>query len=364
MNQQSEFTPSSIRLQPTQQPEISILILTHNQRLSLERCLESVLNQEIMAPYEIIVSDDRSTDGTEELVKSISGSDRVKKNKYLLGLYYIYCNSDDCSPETTTQRIGWNRLTAYKHARGKYFVNVDADDFLVGTDLYQKEYELLETHLECSMVQSRLLLLDNGECINNVRKGRPYWEGIKSETVFSLEEVLRYGLRGQHQTYMYRRRPQDDMERLLGYNFEDIYITYYHLQYGPMVFLDRAGYVWVQYPNSSSRGLNRDELRIEYGLIPLSLAMHFNNSRNVFIKYGINKMWRMVFGVQLYPEVGEERRKSWSKNRAFIYRFYSENFHGVYSWFRYCLIGLTLLMLRCFHLRSNFWLDFLYRVMV
>ena len=46
-------------------PEISILIITHNQRRLLERCLDSVLNQIIDVPYEIIISDDGDDDGTK-----------------------------------------------------------------------------------------------------------------------------------------------------------------------------------------------------------------------------------------------------------------------------------------------------------
>ena len=47
-------------------PVLSILLITHNQRELLQRCLDSVLAQELRVPFEIIVSDDRSTDGTRE----------------------------------------------------------------------------------------------------------------------------------------------------------------------------------------------------------------------------------------------------------------------------------------------------------
>ena len=128
-------------------PEISILILTHNQRCLLERCLDSVLNQIIDVPHEIIVYDDRSNDGTMEFVKQLSCSEQVIQKKNLIELKYIYRSVDE-KPEGV---IGWNRLMAYKQARGKYFVNVDADDFLIGTDLYQKEYEMYRTKIVTKM---------------------------------------------------------------------------------------------------------------------------------------------------------------------------------------------------------------------
>ena len=345
-------------------PIISILIVSHNQRLLLERCLDSVLKQEIKVLYEIIVSDDRSTDGTQEFVTSLIGSERVTKIKNLVGLYYIRCNSDECSPNYTTQRIGWNRLTAYKHARGKYFVNVDADDFLINTELYQKEYEMLESHPECSMVQTRAFKLDVGESLDQVRECFPFSEKLETGAVFSLEEVLSYGLRGQHQTYMYRRRPQDDMERLFGCRFEDIVITYHHLQYGPVVFLDIIGYVWMQYPNTDSHSLNIDDRKVIYGLIPLSLAMLFKELKYVFLGLGVKKLWYTIITAPIYPELSSRGRDGCSRKKAFIYRFYSEHQHNIYSYLRYWIVWLSLRLMKHFRLESRFWLDYLYRVMV
>lgn len=340
-------------------PEISILIITHNQKILLERCLDSVLNQRIEVPYEIIVSDDGVDDGTKAFVQQLSCSERVRERKNLVELKYVYCFN-----ERSTGRIGRNRITAYKQACGKYFVDVDADDFLVGTDLYQKEYEMLESHPECSMVQTRLLLLDDGDGIEKIRKGYPFSEKLENGAKFSLEDVLRYGLRGQHQTYMYRRRPQDDMEQILGCRFDDINITYYHLQYGPVVFLDVRGYVWVQYSNSDSHSLNSDERMVAYGLIPLELARLFAKSRHVFLGIGVRKLRQTIKRAPQYPELSDNRRKRWSISEAFIYRFYSEYQHSFGSWLRYWLIWLLLLVMKRWKLDSRFWLELLYKAMV
>lgn len=347
-------------------PEISILIITHNQRLLLERCLDSVLKQVIKVPYEIIISDDGAADGTEEYVKGLNATDRVLSNKNLLRLSWIHCNSEDCSPITSGHRIGWNRLTAYKQARGKCFVCVDADDFLIGTDLYQKEYEMLEVHPECSMVQTRTLRLNDGEGLDKVRSCFPYSEKLLNGAVFSLEEFLRHRLRGQFQSNMYRRRPQDDMERTfyLGRGFDDIYITYYHLQYGPMVFLDITGYVWVQYPTSDSHSLNSDDKKVLYGFIPLSLAILLKDSKYVFLRLGIRKLRGTIASTPVYPKLSEKGFLSCSKSKIFAFRFYGEKKHSMTSWFRFYIVWLLLLLMKRFRLESKFWLDMLYRAMV
>lgn len=341
------------------EPEISILIITHNQRLLLERCLDSVLKQIINVPYEIIISDDGEDDGTKEFVQQLSCSERVHKITNLLELKYTSCIGNGY--------LAWNRLNAYKQAKGKYFVNVDADDYLIGTDLYQKEYEVLETHPECSMVQTRLLKLDDGDGIEKLKIGYPFSEKLENGAVFSLEDVLQNGLRGQHQTYMYRRRPQDDMERVFGESrsgFDDINITYYHLQFGPICFLEITGYVWVQYPNSDSHSLNGDTRLIAYGLIPLSLAVLCAKSRYVFLRLGYRKLRSTIKTAPRYPNLNDSRRMRWSISKTFIFRFYSEHHHSLGSWARYWLIWVLLLVMNRLRLNSKFWLDKLYRAMV
>ena len=69
-------------------PEISILILTHNQKCLLERCLDSILSQIINVPYEIIISDDGIDDGTREFVQKLACSKRVISLFNLVELKY------------------------------------------------------------------------------------------------------------------------------------------------------------------------------------------------------------------------------------------------------------------------------------
>ena len=342
-------------------PIISILIITHNQRYLLERCLDSVLNQKIDVPYEIIVSDDGADDGTKDYVQQLCCSERVLGKKNLIELKYVYCSN-----EMTFGRIGWNKLSAYKQASGKYFVNVDADDFLIGEDLYQEEYEMLESHPECSMVQTCLLMLDDGDNIEKIRKGYPFSEKLENGVKYSLEDFIRYKLIGQHQTYMYRRRPQDDMEQLLGLGFDDYNITYYHLQFGPVVFLDKTGYVWVQYPNSASHGKTNDENVFFTLLLPLRLSMQkaFEKSKYVLLSGGFCWFTSLIKIPPYYPKLGDVRNKEEAAPDIFIWKFFSGHHHRFRSWVRYVLIWLLLQVMNRLQIRSKFCLELLYKAMV
>lgn len=59
--------------------KVSVVIPCYNRMKTIERCLLSVLNQTVQ-PYEILVVDDGSTDGTLDIVKKID-SDKIRTLK-------------------------------------------------------------------------------------------------------------------------------------------------------------------------------------------------------------------------------------------------------------------------------------------
>jgi GT2 family glycosyltransferase/Flp pilus assembly protein TadD len=61
--------------------DISIIIPVHNRRELTEACLESIANSTNRATYEVIVVDNGSTDGTNELLGSIEGDFTLVTNK-------------------------------------------------------------------------------------------------------------------------------------------------------------------------------------------------------------------------------------------------------------------------------------------
>lgn len=90
---------------------ISIIVPTFNVEKYIEKCINSLLNQDIK-DYEIIVVDDCSTDQTVQVVKKVAKS-RVKiiEKEFNSGL-------------SDTRNIG------IKAANGKYVMFVDSDDWI------------------------------------------------------------------------------------------------------------------------------------------------------------------------------------------------------------------------------------------
>ena len=96
--------------------DISVIIPDYNAIKYLNRCVKSILGQSFKT-YEIILVDDGSTDGSEQLCDELS-----EKNK---NIYVIHKENGG---------VGSAREQGIKEATGKYIAFIDADDYV------EKEY--------------------------------------------------------------------------------------------------------------------------------------------------------------------------------------------------------------------------------
>ena len=113
-------------------PLVSVVMIVYNQKDTFCRAIDSVLAQKCDFPFEILIGDDASTDGTAEIVKEYA-----KKNANIK----VFCR---------TQNLGVTR-NAYeliKVAEGKYIASCEGDDFWCDENKLQKQIDFLESHLD------------------------------------------------------------------------------------------------------------------------------------------------------------------------------------------------------------------------
>lgn len=95
-------------------PDISVVVTNYNYGKYIRRCLRSLLSQDLdRSRYEVIVVDDRSKDDSLQAIEAFSeaGEITVIVNRKNLG-------------------VGGSSRVGVDHSRGKYFVRVDADDYV------------------------------------------------------------------------------------------------------------------------------------------------------------------------------------------------------------------------------------------
>lgn len=92
---------------------VSVCVVTYNQKEYIGECLESLVTQQTNFSFEILVGDDASTDGTDQIIQ-----------KY----YDKYPNI--IVPIFRQNNIGAvrNIIDIYKKASGQYIAHLDGDD--------------------------------------------------------------------------------------------------------------------------------------------------------------------------------------------------------------------------------------------
>lgn len=129
-------------------PDVSIIIPAYNNRGKLTNVLEHLNRQTIgFNRYEILVVDDGSDDGTDDVLREWLG---IRNPAFALTYFYFARNHPRCKGDNRF-RAGIARNVGAKHARGGVLLFLDSDILLSPTYLQ----ELLQLHGEYDVVQGR-----------------------------------------------------------------------------------------------------------------------------------------------------------------------------------------------------------------
>ncbi|MFA7677400.1 MAG: glycosyltransferase [Candidatus Omnitrophota bacterium] len=117
--------------------KISVVIVTYNQKEFIGKAVESVLNQ-TLRPYEIIICDDASEDGTIGIIRSY-------EEKYP-GYIRVFVQKKHSG-------IAENKNMGLRHARGGLVTTLDGDDIFLPEKL-EKEFSAYIASSEAGIVYS------------------------------------------------------------------------------------------------------------------------------------------------------------------------------------------------------------------
>lgn len=134
-------------------PLVSISCITYNHASYIKECIDGFLMQKTNFNFEILIHDDHSTDGTEEIIKEYAKQypDIIKplfekENQYSLG--------------KPTGSVVWN----LPRASGKYIAMCEGDDYWIDPYKLQKQVDIMENNPNCSLV------ISNGISLNEITK--------------------------------------------------------------------------------------------------------------------------------------------------------------------------------------------------
>lgn len=129
--------------------QVSVFVATYNHKDYIAQALDSILAQEVTFPYEIVIHDDASTDGTTEIIKAYE--------KQYPDIIKCVCESDNQFSQGNLVPI-WD-CHLYM-CTGKYCAILDGDDYWSDSKKLQIQYDFMEAHPECSLYMHNAWRLD------------------------------------------------------------------------------------------------------------------------------------------------------------------------------------------------------------
>ena len=132
--------------------KISVIIPTFNRKKTIGRAIQSVKNQSL-SPFEILIIDDGSKDGTEEWVK-----------EKFQNIKYIYQNNQGVS---SARNIG------IENAYGDWVAFLDSDDEWLPNKLYEQA-KAMDSNPEMKFFHTNEIWIRNGIRVNQMKKHKKY----------------------------------------------------------------------------------------------------------------------------------------------------------------------------------------------
>jgi glycosyltransferase involved in cell wall biosynthesis len=115
-------------------PKVSVSVITYNHRHCVARAIDSVLQQQVDFPYEIIIGDDCSSDGTQALLREYQ-----QQHPEVIQLIL--------HPRRYAGVAGrLNNITNLYACRGQYIAMLDGDDYWISPDKLRTQVNFLERH--------------------------------------------------------------------------------------------------------------------------------------------------------------------------------------------------------------------------
>lgn len=235
-------------------PKVSVIVLCYNQQHTIGRALDSILRQECSFPYEILIGDDASTDGTRAVCEEYA---------------VRYPDIIRLMPAAPNKGVVDNYFDTLLECRGEYISDCAGDDEWGDIDRMQRQADYLDAHPEDVAVISDWITDCGGKRTNTadlenyrpIRRRVPGHEMLR--TIFVLDNgfifISAMTFRREPLVDAYRRNPRNLRRREWG--CEDTPVACALAAAGSYGYLPLTASIYYHVDGSVSR---RKDLRAEF----------------------------------------------------------------------------------------------------
>jgi glycosyltransferase involved in cell wall biosynthesis len=135
----------------SENPKVSICLVTYNHEKYIEKCLDSILSQVTNFDFEIIIGEDHSTDQTSAIIRKYAENFPEKIKAFI-------------RPKNIGSKL--NFLHPFFYCKGEYIVHIEGDDYFSDPEKLQIQADFLDEHQTYSACfHNALMIYEEG--LNN-----------------------------------------------------------------------------------------------------------------------------------------------------------------------------------------------------
>lgn len=204
-------------------PTVSIVTITYNHQEYILDTLKSILAQEYLGEIEVIISDDKSPDLTEEKVAKYLYDVEVPEN---FSIKYF--------KHSINKGVMNNFLWALNQATGKYIALCEGDDYWIDPLKLQKQVDFMEENEEYSLCFHLVNFLNN-----ETKETLSIYPSNLTKTSFTQEDIAEGNFIATLSILF--RKPKETFPVYTNINVGDYPLYLFLSSNGPFKFLDFLG---------------------------------------------------------------------------------------------------------------------------
>jgi glycosyltransferase involved in cell wall biosynthesis len=158
---------------------VSIVVLAYQHVSFIRQCLDGILSQQTKFPFEIILGEDESRDGTRDIC-----IEYARAYPQQIRLFLRKRTESQYACESKPVRFNW--AWCMRAAQGKYIAVCEGDDYWTDEHKLQRQVDYLEQHPDCAL------------CVTNARRliaarnelTPPLFQHLEIPVICRLPEIL------------------------------------------------------------------------------------------------------------------------------------------------------------------------------
>lgn len=247
-------------------PLVSVNTITYNHAPYIRQCLEGILMQKTTYPIELLIHDDASTDGTDDIIREYEArySDIIKP---------IYQTENQFS-----KNMGISRRFQFPRAKGKYLAMCEGDDYWTDPNKLQRQVDFLEANPDYSACTHQCMTVYEYKDVSP----EPYNTNVKDTYV--LEDLLD-GCKFHTATLMVRTEIMQSDKDMFGTLSGDRRWFFLCAKYGKIKFFPEPMSVYRINRESISTWVTPELMKKDLNMIPWLIKLFPNFPKYRYLSF-------------------------------------------------------------------------------